>query len=402
MANYSYLVKSTTGATQKGKVQAGNYAEAVDVIKKPGFFILELKESAPRFTIPFFNQKEKLSSFERINFTDHLAALIKAGTPLREALEAYTEDGDHRSTMIGSISKSIEQGKKLSQALSAFPHIFSPLYISLVKAGETVGNLDETLEYLANELRREHEFVQRVKSALFYPALVLSVAFIVITMITLFVVPKITEITNSLTSDIPFTTRVIISTSKFLNQYGLLVILLIAFLIFIGFSLSKTEQTKQKISRWLLKVPLIGKIIKKYILARFLRIVGSSIKYGITYNNAFESAEEVVNNYVYQKACQNMAAMVQKGLSLSQAISAQGKELFPGLITRTVKGAEKTGGLDKALHRLSTQYETEVDRDLKRLTELLEPMLIIILGIIVLGIAISVIAPIYQLTSKIK
>lgn len=394
MAIYKYTIKNHEGQIRKGKMHAASKLEAVDVVKKQGYFILELKKGKLK--------KQKMPAFERINFTDHLASLIRAGTPIRDALEAYADDGAKRMSMVDSVIKTIEQGKKMSHAFSEFPEIFTPLYISLIKAGEHVGNLDETLEYLASELRREHEFKQRVRSAMFYPALVISVALMVITLIFLIVVPKITEITQNLGADMPFTTKVVLGISSFMSNYTPFVLAGILALVASLFFLFKNENVRQRISKYMLSMPVIGKVIKKYTLARLLRTLSSSIKYGIPLADAFESTEDVVGNIVYKRACRNMSRIIQKGNSLSHAFASQGKGLFPGLIVRTVKGAEKTGGLDSSLSRLATQYEAEVDRDLKRMTELIEPVMVVVLGIIVLGIALSVVAPIYQLTSKIK
>ena len=150
----------------------------------------------------------------------------------------------------------------------------------------------------------------------------------------------------------------------------------------------------------LVHTPVVGAIMRKYILARLLRIIGSCVKYGIPLPAALDAAEEVVDNEVYKEAMKRINKKITKGESLANALSKEDKLYFPGIITRSIRGAEKTGTIDKTLHRLSVQYEHEVDRDLKKATELLEPAMIVILGVIVLGIAVSVIAPIYQLTSS--
>lgn len=401
MTIFSYKIINDTGDISSGKVEAQTKDEAVKLIKDDGVYLVEFKEGAKGLSLVKSKQR-KFSSFEKINFTDHLASLIKAGTPIKDALEAYIDEKSEGSDLIREIIKDIERGKKLSDAFSKHPDVFSPLYISLIKAGEVAGNLDETLEYLANELRREHEFVQRVKSALFYPSLVLGVSFFVITFIVVFLVPKITEISKNLGQDIPTTTKIIITLSDFFSNnliyFGMALFFLILALIY---SL-RNKKVREKIGVKMLKVPGIGKILKKYILARLMRIVGSCVKYGIPLTVAFDTAGEVVGNLTYRQSCEALNQKIQKGISLSDAIGAENKELFPSIITRSVRGAEKTGGVDTTLNRLSVQYEIEVDRDLKKLTELLEPILVVILGLIVLLIAISVVTPIYQLTTGIQ
>jgi type IV pilus assembly protein PilC len=402
MSIYTYTIANKSGITKTGKVDAINMADAVSLVKSNGYYIIEINELKSRGLNILFSADKRFSAFELINFTDHLSSLMKAGTPLREALEAYAEDGKGRMEMIDDIIKNIEQGIKLSAALSRHPSTFSPLYIAMVKAGEMAGNIDETLEYLANELRREHEFKQRVKSALFYPSLVLGVALLVVLLIVIVVVPKITEITKNMGADMPLATRIVASASNFLSHYGIFISAILISFTFIFIFFLKFKDTKDKISAYLLKAPITGKLMRKYILARFLRIVGSCVKYGIPLAAAFDAAKDVVANRTYREASIRIDQAVQKGISLSDAISSEGIDIFPGIIARSIRGAEKTGGLDLALTRLSTQYEIEVDRDLKRLTEMIEPILVVFLGIIVLGIALAVIAPIYQMTAKIK
>ncbi len=398
---YKYKIGKAS-ESKSGYIEANSREEAAGLIKKEGWSILELKEKSLTSLQMTFGNATQMTDFERISFTDHLASMIGAGTPIREALEAYSEDGEKKSEVINRIVQDIERGKALSVALSNFPKLFSPLYIALVKAGETSGSLDETLGYLANELRREHEFKQRIKSAMFYPIIVITVSIAVIILVVTTVIPKVSEITKSLGGEMPFMTRMVVGFSDFLvSNYPFITILVIG-LIATLFVIFKKENNRQKVKDKLLKSPLVGPIIRKYTLARFLRIIGSSVKYGIALPVAFEAAQDVVNNSTYKEAVIRINKKITKGESLAGAISAEDKFLFPGVITRSLKGAEKTGSLDTTLQRLALQFELEVDRDLKRATELLEPIMVVVLGVIVLGIAVSVIAPIYELTSNIK
>ncbi|OGM08993.1 hypothetical protein A2159_01200 [Candidatus Woesebacteria bacterium RBG_13_34_9] len=399
MTIFNYKLINNDGLTQKGKIDALNKDEAVKLIKDKDSYIIEIEDNKNKFMNPF-DKTKKFSFFEKVNFTDHLAALIRAGTPIRDALEAYMDEGSEGSEMISSIIRDVERGQKLSDSFAKYPNTFSGLYIAFLKAGETAGNLDETLEYLANELRREYEFKQKVKSALFYPCLVLGVAALVISFIVIFLVPKIINISQNLGQNVPKITRLIISATSFLSRNSLFFVLLIIILGLTTFITLTNQNIKNKISVKLLKFPLTGKIIKKYILARLLRIVASCIKYGIPLTVAFETAKDVVGNIKYRQSCIRIIEKIQKGVSLSAAFSSEGPELFPNIITRSVKGSEKSGGVEKSLDRLSIQYEIEIERDMKKLIDLMEPVLVVVLGIIVLGIALAVVTPIYQLTTN--
>lgn len=378
--------------------------EAASQIKEDNWFLVSLKPSKiAKFSLPFLTSSNRFSALERIIFTDHLAAMFRAGTPIVDALETYQDEGNKSGgAILESLVASIRQGKKLSEALASFPSTFSPLYRSLVQSGELTGNLDETVSYLAKELRREYEFREKIKSALFYPVIVLVVAFLVIILLVLVVIPRILQVTQSLSGDLPFMTRVVGAVASFLMRFGPflggLFILSMVSLVF----LLRSRQMRRKLEPYFLRIPLVGKIIKKYILNRFLRVMGSCLKYGVPFGAAFEIIYEVVGNITYQEACRRVSAKVTKGLSLSSSLGEENTQLFPRMIVRTLKGAEKTGTVDEAMSRLSQFYEDDIDRSLKRITEMIEPALVIVLGVIVLAIAISVVAPIYQMTSRIK
>ena len=399
---FSYIISDKLGREQTGVLEVETVEEAANQIKQDGWFIVRLEETgAWRRAFPFIKRKPSLSAFERIVFTDHLAAMIKSGTPLVEALETYQEEGTRSFRIIESLLKDIQQGKKLSEAMSIYPSSFPPLYLALIKAGELTGSLDETLEALGNDLRREHEFYERIKSAMLYPLLVLFVAMIVIIMLVLFVIPRITLLTQSFGGDLPIVTKIVSKVASFLTVFGPLIIGLVFFsLIVLVFAL-RQRKIREYLGPYLLRIPLIGKLLRKFIYARFLRTLGGCLWHGVPLTESFTVVSDVVNNRLYKEAFLRIEDRVSKGVSLAQSFSDEGL-LFPKILIRTVKGAEKTGTLHEAMLRLSGFFEAEVDRDLKRITDLIEPALVIVLGIIVGAIAISVIAPIYQLTSRIK
>lgn len=404
MAKFSYTITDKQGRSEKGLIEAISREEAASQVKKDNWFIVSLeREKESRFNLPFFGNKDKLSSFERIVFTDHLVAMFKSGTPLVDALETYSDDESKKgAAIIERMIKDIERGRKLSEAMSSFPETFSPLYLALMQSGELTGRLDEVLKYMAKELRREHEFNERIKSALLYPMLVLFVALFVVLLLVLVVIPKITLITKSFGGDLPLVTRIVSSVASALTAFGPLIILLILMAMVAIFFILRIKKIKGKLDPYLLRLPLVGPLLKKYILARFLRIVGSCIKYGIPLSSSLVIAKKVASNLQYKQACERTNEKVVKGISLSMALSQEEASLFPRTIVRTLRGAEKTGYVDKAMLRLSNFYEEEIDRELKRITDLIEPLLVVVLGIIVAAIAISVIAPIYQMTARIK
>lgn len=402
MAQYIYEI-SRNKEVQTGKVNADSLDDAALQIKKPGWFIISLREESELGSKFFFlKSKPKFPIYDKINFTDHLASSIGAGTPLQEALEAYVEEGDRKSEIIDTINKDVQRGRKLSEAMSKFPSVFSPVYIAMVEAGEISGSLEEILEYLSLELRKEYEFIGRVKSAMFYPIVVLSASLLVVILVVGVVVPKIIAITKNFGSNLPLITKIMVTFAEFIIRNSTFILIIIGLLIAGLIYILKKESFRTNFKTRLIKFSLIGVIMRQFILARFLRIVGGCIKYGIQLPKALELSADAVDNILYKNACENINRKITRGQSLSLALADEDKLLFPPIISRTVRGGEKTSKIDIGLLRLSSYYETEVDRNLKRLTEMIEPIMIIGLGVLVALIAISVIAPIYQMTSKIK
>lgn len=404
MALYSYTIRNKNGQQQTGSLNAENPEAAARTVAKPGWFVVSVKTSRDTGKdFALFSQKPSMSTIEKITFTDHLGEMIGAGTPLIEALETYIEE-DHKKNnqIIRDLISSVSQGSKLSEALHMYPKIFSAYYTSLVTSGELTGKLDESFTTLAKELRREHEFKERIRSALIYPILVLIVAFLVIVLLVFLVIPKITELTKSFGGDLPLATRIVSGASVFIVAYGgwligAFVLLVAAFMVAM-----KNPQTRKQLEPSLYRMPLVGGIMRQYMLARFLRVIGSCLSYGVPMTVAFDTVSNIVGQSLYRDASLRLKDKVVHGRSFAEALKMEDPFYFPSFITRSVRGAEKTGSLDKAFLRIALFYENEVDRNLHRLTELIQPLLTVVLGLIVAAIALAVVAPIYQITSKIR
>lgn len=404
MQTYRYKIAEAGGRVEEGILKASSRSDAALQIKRTNWFIISLHVDKPLRLFSLGNTKSpRLSPMERIIFTDHLASMMSSGTPMIDALESYVEDEKSSvESIVSDVVSSLKQGTKLSVAMSKIPKVFPAFYTSLIAAGELSGRLDETLNYLASELRREHEFKERIKSALAYPILVIAVAFIVVSLLVFLVIPKLTDLVKNLGGEVPVATKIVFAAADFLLHFGPLLLILCILGIAALIVAVRQPRFKRAIDTRLLSVPLIGDVIKKYILARLLRILGSSLKYGITLPAAIDGAAAVVGNQKYHDALERIVKKILQGQSLSAASSSEGESYFPKTVIRTMKGAEKTGTVDIALLRLSAFYESEVDRLLKRVTDLIEPLLVIFLGVVVGGIALAVVLPIYQLTGRIK
>lgn len=400
MKTYTYLLSNLKGEKNSGTIKAFSDEDAVRQIRKKNWFVMSIAQEKKNF---FSLSNKKLSTTELIDFTDHLSAMISSGTPIVEALGVYAEEeGEKLTKIINDIILDVRQGKKLSEALASYPQSFSPLYLAFVKTGETTGKLDETLNYLARELRRHHEYKEKIKSALIYPSIVIVAAIAVVTLLVFLVIPRVVELSSSISGEMPTITKIVVAAAQFIKGFGALLLLGIALAMVTLVAGLKNKKIKQKADPFLLKIPIIGPLLKKYILAYFLQVVGSCLKYGIPIILSFKTISDVVGNEVYRKSCNRVEKRIIKGSSFSDALAAEGNKIFPRSIIRNLRGAEKTGSLDAAMIRLSVHYEKQINRSLKRLTDLIEPALVVVMGLIVGAIAIAVIAPIYKLTTTIK
>ena len=409
MAQFIYKI-NLKGKEISGIISAVNLDQASQKIQEKGGYILVLKKRFPFESLKIIHWLEKIISSlteriktsEKILFTTQLGAMLKTGLPITEAIEAFIEEKPTGASIIlKNIVDNLKSGKKLSRAMADHPRAFDKVYISVVKAGEQMGTLSETLTYLGDQLKREHKLIVKIRSAMIYPMVVLTAMVSVMTFITFSVVPKIANFAKSSGVELPKITQIMINLTTFIQKTW--PVLLTIFLIFILllWQLLKSKKGKKIADKILLKTPVLGNLIRRYNQVRFTRLLAGFYKYGIGVSDAFTILAESLNNTYYSESCLRLKSKLTFGRSFSEALSAE-KELFPPIMARIVKGAERTGVLDKTLLKLAKFYEEELAAALKDLTSLIEPILIIILGVGVVGVALSVILPIYRVTSQIR
>jgi len=409
MAQFRYTV-SRKGQETSGIVEAESLFDAGEKLQEQGGYILELRE---RFSLGSLRLgkglekvirplTEKMGGGEKVLFTSQLGSMLKTGLSVTKALEAFVDEKQTRMSMpIKRIMETLKAGKSLSEALTDYPKIFDKVYVNVVKAGETMGKLAESLSYLGDQLKREHDLKSKVKSAMAYPLVVLTAMFGVMTFIALSVVPKIVKFSENVGAQLPQITQMIISVTEFLREYWVFAVLVGIGLIIGMWRMMKTKQGRRLVDRLLLKLPVVGGLLKRYNQARFARLLSGFYRYGISVELAFEILSDSLGNYYYSEACRRMKQRLMTGRSLSVVLSTE-KELFSGMMGRVVKGAEQTGVLDETLLKLAVFYEEELEASLNNLTTIIEPVLIVLLGIGVIGIALAVIVPIYRVTSQVK
>ena len=328
--------------------------------------------------------------------------MLKTGLPIIKALEVFIDEKRGQAgAPLKKIMAQLEMGKSLSQALSSYPRVFDKVYISVVRSGEAMGKLAETLIYLGRQLKREHDLSSKVKSALIYPVVVLTAMVAVMSFIALSVVPKIVTFAQNSGVQLPPITRIMIAVTTTIGQYWPVMLASLAVIVVLFWRGAKTKHGRTLIDKVILRLPLIGSLVRRYNQVRFARLLSGFYRYGINVEAAFDILSDCLGNASYSDGCRRIKQRLMRGESLSNALTHE-EELFTGIMSRVIKGAEQTGALDQTLLKLAVFYEKELNDKLNNLTVIIEPILILLLGAGVVGIALAVIVPIYKVTSQLR
>ncbi len=345
-----------------------------------------------------------MSTKEQTFFIKRLSFLIKAGVPVLDSLQMIkdqTRNGAFKNTL-NNIIEDVSNGQKLSSSLSKYPKMFSEFSINIISFGESSGILSENLDYLADELRKKQLLRKKVIGAMIYPFVVTVATFGITGFLMIYLFPKITPVFQSLHVKLPITTRIIMFLSTFLRHNGLYVILGIT-VFFFGFIflLKKFKNFRFFVDSFLLRLPFVKGIIMDYNLANSTRTIGLLLKGGVTVSEAIPIAEKTSSNLVYRQEFQNLSVSINRGDKISLYLSER-RHLFPDVLSQIVSVGERSGSLSNSLIYLSEMYEAQVDDFTKNLSTLIEPALMIFMGLLVGFIAISIITPIYGITQYLQ
>ncbi len=401
MPSYTYIATNPIGQKEEGTITAENRDAAITRLQEQKLIILNLQSKDEKDTAK--RKKLRLSRVEKLLFTKHLSAMIGAGLNLIEALSIMEQQkpGKNMKTLLINLSSLIRGGQTLGNSLDFFKGTFSPIFVNMVKVGEEGGNLDEVLSYLEVQLEKDYELVKKVKGALIYPVVILSVTMILALFLITFIIPKITRIFSSFDVKLPITTRLLIGMNDAIKTDGLKILIAGVAIIFFIKWLKNRSFVQPYTHSLLLKIPVFGKLARFANTARFCRITSSLLKSGVPVVKTLEVVAETIQNIKYKTAIQASQKRVQNGDSLGQSLS-QYESLFPPLVSHMIQVGEKTGTLEHTTENLALMYEKDVDDITKNISTLMEPFLLLIMGVVVGGIALSIIAPIYQIPQLVQ
>jgi len=398
MAVFKYKVRDKDNQILEGKLEATTEKEAADVLKSKGYWIASLnKESAGSFF--GLSKYKKPKEDELVNFTRQLSTMINSGLTLIDALRILKNQAPPAmAQVIDKTLIEIESGKSFSQALEATEDVFSSVYIALVRVGESAGLLDNILKKLAESMESEREFRNKTKGALVYPAIVVVGMVVVVTIMMIFVIPKMTEMYDDMGIDLPTMTRVLIGVSDFMAHYWYLLFGLVALLMSSFKKWAKTELGGMITEQVTFKIPVWGKLKEDMILAKFARTMGLLIASGISVIEALRIVGDTLGSRIYKEGLIQVMGRVEKGVSLAESMSMI--EEFPSILPQMISVGEQTGKVDEVLTRLAIYYEAESAQKIKTLTTAIEPLIMVVMGVGVGFLVAAVILPIYNLTSQ--
>lgn len=390
---FAYKAKDSSGKMTEGSVEAADQKSAMARLREQKLAVVEIKQGAAKK--PFF--KPKVHNKDVVIFSRQLSTLVSAGVPIVQGLsilEAQAENPAFR-TVVGQLRTDIEAGLSIADAMKKHPSAFSELYVAMIKAGEVGGILDTILERLSGFLESAEALKAKVKSALMYPIVVFSAAGLITIFLIVFVIPIFKDIFASFGGELPFLTRVIIAISDFLRHYILMIIPPVGAVVWALKKWAKTEKGQMKLDDIALKLPVFGILLKKVAIAKFTRTLGTLMKSGVPILQGLETVAKTAGNKVIEQAIMNSRDSIKEGGRIADPLKKA--NIFPPMVIQMISVGEETGGLDNMLTKIADFYDQEVDTAVKGLTSMLEPLIMIFLGLVIGTIVIAMFMPMFSL-----
>lgn len=402
MLTFAYQARDASGKNVSGLQEALNEDNAINTLMTRGLMVLSIQQktsSKRRINLG------KVSDTDLVLFTRQLATMVDAGLPLVGALTGLYEQADPKRQaglrfIVGDITARVQQGETFNASIAKHPRVFNRLYVSMVKAGESGGLLAEILDRLAGFLEADARLRKKVKSAMTYPVIVISIAICITTFLIVKVVPEFAKIFADFGAKLPAPTQFLIDLSSFIRGNWYYLIGLIAGIVFGIRAFLRTKSGSELWDRWKLKLPIFGPLTHKICMTRFSRTFAQLIRSGVPILEVMEIVGETSGNQVISQAIKGVSADVERGEHLTNALSRQ--PIFPPMMLRMVSAGEATGKIDAMLEKMADFWDEEIEATLDALTSLIEPLLIVFLGVIVGGIVIAMFLPIFKLSDVVS
>jgi len=397
MPKYIYTAKSDPAKTVQGEIDAESHHDAINKLNAMGYFPVSLRPEDLSFDKQGIWRFWRVSNKDIVLFTRQLATLVESGVNILNSLNIVTKQVSNKylRSVLYDVAAKIKDGKSLSESLRAHPELFPQLYTSLIHSGEVGGNIEHALKRLADFMEKEEEFKDSIRAALTYPFFILSVSVLTIAVLLGFVIPRLVSMFEDLGQILPLPTKILIDVSAFLRSYWWLIAAAGFVFIFMLHRIYRSERGRTALDALRLRIPVLGDIVLKSEVGLMTRTLSLLTSSGMPIVYSLEVSASVLGNQVLKAEIAKFNNEISAGASFSKCLA--GSKLFPAFVTNIVSVGEETGTLEKSLLRIADDYEREVDRTLKSLTRLLEPVIILVMGLIVGFIVLSMLLPIFQI-----
>ena len=400
MPHYKYVAKDSHGKALNGIVEAANRQDAINIIQKRALLLISISEAkakSVRGGEGFFAKRVKIDDI--VIFSRQLATMVEAGIPLVGALDILSQqiENPRFKRVVLDVRDNVEGGASLSEAMNKYRDIFSELFVNMVKAGEASGMLDEILDRLASYMEKTSALQKKISAALIYPVVVTGMAFSITLLLLIVVIPVFKEVYSGFGAELPLPTRILIAISDSLGRYIFITIAVIiaAFLGFMRYV--KTDAGRLAVDRFMLRLPVFGILLKKVAVSKFAKTLSTLLRSGVPILSALEIVGKTSGNKAVEAALDKVRANVHEGETMADPLAKS--RIFPPMVVRMVSVGEQSGELEKMLSKIADFYEEQVDAAVSGLTSLIEPFIIVFLGVVIGTIVICMFLPIFKITS---
>ena len=401
MPVYSYQARTVQGGLERGEIDAPSLAAARAQLMRRRIrpVLIKPKKTGITITIPFLTGWVSIK--ETAIFTRQFATMIEAGLPLVQCLEALGRQQEKRAfqNVLRDVQEAVEGGATLSDSMRRHKNVFDDLYVNMVAAGEMAGILDNVLERLATHMEKTIKLRNQVRSAMYYPATIVAVAVGVVAVLLLKVIPVFAKLFSDFGAKLPAPTLFVIAISDLMQNYFLYIVAGAIALALLLWQLSKTKRGRYLLDKLLLSLPIFGPIVRKIAIARFSRTLGTMVQSGVAILDALEICARTSGNLIIEQALLKARISISQGKTIAEPLEDSG--VFPPMVVQMVSVGEATGNLDSMLSKIADFYEDEVDTAVKALTSLLEPVIMVVLGVIIGGLVIAMYLPIFTMAGVI-
>ncbi|MGD8376367.1 MAG: type II secretion system F family protein [Acidobacteriota bacterium] len=401
MAQFSWKGKNKSGVTQEGVMQADSKDAVIANLRRQSIIVTAVTEKGKEIALPKFGGGVKAK--EIAIFTRQFSVMIDAGLPLVQCLEILGSQQANRAfqKVLFTVRQDVEGGATLADALRKHPKVFDDLFVNMIAAGESGGILDTILQRLSEYIEKKVKLISSVRKALIYPTAIIVIAIGVVWVILVWVIPVFATLFESLAAGalLPLPTRITIALSHFLGTFWWLILIAIGLVVFLLRRYHATYNGRRQLDSLLLRMPVLGVVLRKIAVARFCRTLGTLISSGVPILDGLEITAKTAGNAIIEDAIMATRKSIEEGKTISDPLRET--QVFPAMVVQMIGVGEQTGALDAMLQKIADFYEDEVDEAVANLLTLLEPVMIAFLGVVIGGIVISMYMPIFELISKI-